>query len=151
TGRHQGGFKSFQGTWQLVADKPESSRIIAEIAMDSTWTDTERLTGHLKSPDFFDVGKFPKSTFETTGISTGSGGAKASGATHTISGNLTLHGVTKSIQFPVKLAVTPETASLESEFSINRKDFGINYPGMANDLIRDDVVIKLTIRASRKA
>ena len=118
--------------------------------MGSTWTDTDRLTGHLKSPDFFDVAKFPKSTFETTGITKGNTDAKAKDATHTVTGNLTLHGVTKSIQFPARIGVTPDAATLDSEFFLNRKDFQINYPGMANDLIRDEVVINLAIRAPRK-
>ena len=74
--------------------------------MDSIWTDTEKLTGHLKSADFFDVAKFPKSTFESTEIKAGSSDAKAKDATHTVTGNLTLHGVTRSIQFPAKIAVT---------------------------------------------
>ncbi len=151
TGHHNGGFKSFEGTWNLVPEKPESSKLSAEIAMDSVWTDTDKLTGHLKSPDFFDVAKFPKSTFESTEIKPGSSDAKAKDATHTVSGNLTLHGVTKSIQFPAKIAVTSDAATLNSEFFLNRKDFGINYPGMANDLIRDEVVLKLAIRAAKKS
>ena len=119
--------------------------------MDSLFTDADRLTGHLKSPDFFDVAKHPKSTFESTAIKPGSTDAKAKDATHTVTGNLMLHGVTKSIQFPVKLGVTPESATLDSEFFINRKDFGISYPGMTNDLIRDEVVIRLGVRAPRKS
>ena len=111
--------------------------------MDSVWTDTEKLTGHLKSADFFDASKFPKSTFESTEIKAGSSDAKAKDATHTVTGNLTLHGVTRSIEFPAKIVVSPDSASLDSEFFINRKDFGIIYPGMANDLIRDQVVLKL--------
>lgn len=150
SGSHNGGFKSFKGTWALVADKPESSRISAEVDMDSTWSDSEKLTGHLKAADFFDVAKYPTASFESTAIQPGSSDPKAKDATHTVRGNLALHGVTKSIEFPAKLAVTPKEASLDSEFFLNRKDFGIVYPGMANDLIRDEVVIKLAIRAPRK-
>jgi polyisoprenoid-binding protein YceI len=150
TGSHNGGFKSFQGTWALVADKPESSLISAEIAADSVWTDTDKLTGHLKSPDFFDVAKFPTASFQSTEIRKGSSDAKAKDATHTVTGDLSLHGVTKSIQFPAKLSVSPKEAALDSEFFLNRKDFGIVYPGMANDLIRDEVVIRLGIHAPRK-
>lgn len=150
TGSHNGSFQSFQGTWYLVPEKLESSVLTARVETDSLTTDTEKLTGHLKSPDFFDVAKFPAATFDSTGISPGNSDAKAKDATHTITGNLTLHGVTKSIQFPAKLTVDPETATLESEFFLNRKDFGINYPGMADDLIRDEVVVKLAIHAPRK-
>jgi polyisoprenoid-binding protein YceI len=151
TGSHNGGFKSFQGTWDLVPAKPEDSRIHAEIAMDSTFTDADKLTGHLKSKDFFDVAAFPTSTFESTEIKAGSSDAKAKDATHTVTGNLTLHGVTKSIQFPAKIAVASDSATLDSEFSINRKDFGITYAGMTNDLIREGVVIRLSVRAAKKS
>jgi len=58
--------------------------------------------------------------------------------------------VKKSISFPATIQVSPDSVSANAEFSINRKDFGINYPGKADDLIRDGVVIKLTIKAPRK-
>jgi polyisoprenoid-binding protein YceI len=150
TGKHEGGFKSFSGIWGLLPEKVENSVLNAEIDMSSTWADNDKLTGHLKSHDFFDVAKFPKSTFESTEITKGSTDTKYKDATHTVTGNLMLHGVTKSIQFPAKIAVTADAASMDSEFFLNRKDFQINYPGMANDLIRDEVVIKLAIRAERK-
>jgi polyisoprenoid-binding protein YceI len=145
TGKHDGGFKQFKGTLDLVRDKLESSQITAEIDMNSIYTDTGNLTNHLKSADFFDVAKFPAATFVTTGIESGSHDAKAKDATHTVTGNLTLHGVTKSISFPSKIALAGDKFNLDSEFFINRKDFGINYPGKANDLIRDEVVIKLAV------
>jgi polyisoprenoid-binding protein YceI len=104
-----------------------------------------KLTEHLKTPDFFDVAKFPDAKFVSTEIR--AGGDK--GASHTVTGNLTMHGVTKSVTFPATIAVTADTASVDSDFSINRKDFGINYAGAADNLIRDDVVIKLTIRATK--
>jgi len=145
TGKHDGGFKQLKGTLDLVREKLESSRITADIDMNSIYTDTGNLTNHLKSADFFDVAKFPTATFVTTGIESGSHDAKAKDATHTVTGNLTLHGVTKSISFPSKIAVAGDKFNLDSEFFINRKDFGINYPGKANDLIRDEVVIKLAV------
>jgi polyisoprenoid-binding protein YceI len=145
TGSHNGGFKLFKGTFEVVPTKLESSKITAEIDTNSIFTDTDRLTNHLKSPEFFDVAKFPTSTFVSTGIEAGVKDPKAKDATHTVTGNLTLHGITKSISFPAKIAVSGDKATLDSEFFINRKDFGITYPGKANDLIRDEVVIKLAV------
>ena len=150
TGSHTGGFKLFKGTFDVVPTKLESSKITAEIDTNSIFTDTDGLTNHLKSPEFFDVAKFPTSTFVSTGIEAGSKDPKAKEATHTVTGNLTLHGVTKSISFPAKIAVSGDNATLDSEFFINRQDFGITYPGKANDLIRDEVVIKLAIHTSVK-
>ena len=67
-----------------------------------------------------------------------------------ITGDLTLHGVTKRISFPATVAVSDAQVQASSEFSINRKDFGINYPGMQDDLIRDLVVIKLSLALPRQ-
>ncbi|MFO0954626.1 MAG: YceI family protein [Isosphaeraceae bacterium] len=145
TGSHSGGFKTFSGSAELSSDQSSLAKVSVEIDMGSTWSDDERLTGHLKSPDFFDVAKNPKATFVSTEIKPG--GEK--GATHTITGNLTLHGVTKSLSFPATVAVKDGALSLNSEFALNRKDFAINYPGRANDLIRDEVVIKLDVKAKK--
>ena len=109
--------------------------------MKSTWADNDKLAGHLKSPDFFDVEKFPVTMFTTTSI-------EPDGAMHKVTGNLNLHGVTKSISFPATIQIAAETVTVKAEFAINRKDFNINYPGKSDDLIRDNVVLKLDIKAT---
>jgi polyisoprenoid-binding protein YceI len=60
-----------------------------------------------------------------------------------------MHGVTKSITFPAKIAAAADAVTVESTFSINRKDFGINYAGASDNLIRDDVVLHLNVRATK--
>ncbi len=144
TGSHDGGFKVFHGSVELASDRPEIVKISADIDMDSLWSDADKLTAHLKTPDFFDVPKYPKATFVTTEIKPG--GDKD--ATHTITGNLTLHGVTKSITFPATLSVTDGEATIRSEFFIKKSDFGMTYGGPGN-VIRDEVVIKLDVKAPR--
>ena len=144
TGSHNGSFQTFSGEIDY-AGAPENSRVNITMQTDSLTADDPKLTEHLKTADFFDVAKFPQATFVSTEIKPG--GEK--GATHTVTGNLTLHGVTKAITFPATIAVTPDTATVDSSFSINRKDFGINYAGASDNLIRDDVVLKLTIRADK--
>jgi len=147
TGSHSGGFKSF--TAEAVVDPAKKTLLdfSATIDMNSTWSDNDNLTGHLKNQDFFDVPKFPSSAFRTTKVAAG-GDAKLAGSNTMITGNLTLHGVTKQIAFPAKVEVAESGAvKLESEFAINRKDFGIVYGGKADDLIRDEVVIKLAVKA----
>jgi polyisoprenoid-binding protein YceI len=141
TGSHKGAFEKFSGTIDFNG-QPEKSKVTITIDTASVTTDTPDLTKHLKTADFFDVAKYPEAKFESTEIKPG--GEK--GATHTVTGNLTLHGVTKSITFPATIAVTPEAITVESTFAINRKDFGINYAGAADNLIRDDVVLTLHIR-----
>jgi len=113
----------------------------------ATFTDTDDLTKHLQTGDFFESAKFPKASFASTKIVSDS----AKGANnYTVTGDLELRGVKKSVTFPATIVVDNSNVSVKSEFSINRKDFGIVYAGKADDLIRDDVVIKLDLNASRK-
>jgi polyisoprenoid-binding protein YceI len=144
TGSHNGSFQKFSGE-VAYAGAPEKSRVSVTIDSASINADDPKLTEHLKTPDFFDVAKFPQATFVSTEIKPG--GDK--GASHTVTGNLTMHGVTKSVTFPATINVTPDVATVDSTFSINRKDFGITYAGAADNAIRDDVVLKLTIRANK--
>lgn len=145
TGKHDGGFGTFKGTVDVVDGAPEKSKVDVDIEADSLTSDTEKLTGHLKSPDFFDTKAHPKATFVSTEIK--KGGDK--GATHTVTGNLTIKGITKSVTFPATISLGADTANVDAEFAINRRDFSLNYAGMPNDLIRDDVVIKLAIRGKK--
>ena len=144
TGKHNGSFGDFSGQVDYTGN-PETSRVNITIKTDSLTTDTPDLTKHLKTADFFDVAKYPEATFVSTAIKPGG----ENGATHTVTGNLTLHGTTKAVTFPATINVTPDAATVESSFSLNRKDFGINYAGAADNLIRDDVVLTLHVRATK--
>ena len=144
TGSHNGSFGAFSGQIDYNGT-PEQSRVNITIKANSITTDTPDLTKHLKTADFFDVAKYPEASFVSTAIKAGGEG----GATHTVTGNLALHGVTKSITFPATINVTPDVATVDSTFSINRKDFGINYAGAADNAIRDNVVLTLKIRAHK--
>jgi polyisoprenoid-binding protein YceI len=146
TGKHEGKFQKVSGTIALAGGKAEGSKISIEVDTSTVKTDQEKLDGHLKSPDFFDVAKFPKATFTSTQIK--AGGEK--GATHTITGDLDLHGVKKTLTFPATITVGADAVTGNAEFSINRKDFGIVFPGKPDDLIRDDVLLKLALKAPRK-
>lgn len=147
TGKHDGGFKQFTGAIDLVNNKAEESQVAIDIDMKSVFTDADGLTAHLQKEDFFAIEKFPKSSFVSTKIVADT----AKGAdNYTVTGDLEMRGVKKSITFPAKIAISPAEVTVNSEFSINRKDFGIAYAGKADDLIRDDVVLKLDMKAPRK-
>jgi polyisoprenoid-binding protein YceI len=145
TKSHNGSFKQFTGAIDLVANAVQDSRVAIDIETDSVVTDDEGLTKHLKTPDFFDVAKYPKATFTSTKIEPGAAG----GATPNVTGNFELHGVRKSITFPATIQLAADSVSVNAEFSINRRDFGIVYAGKVDDLIRDGVVIKLTLKVPR--
>lgn len=146
TRSHNGSFKQFSGTIDLLNSDPGQSVVSISIDTTSVVTDEDQLTGHLKTPDFFDVAKFPKATFVSTKIEPDT----ANGATHSVTGNFDLHGVKKSISFPATIQITPTSVSVNAEFAINRQDFKLTYPGKADDLIKDGVVIKLTLNVPRK-
>jgi polyisoprenoid-binding protein YceI len=142
TGSHAGGFTNFSGGLTVDGGKIVGSPEFT-IDMASTWADDARLTGHLQSADFFDVPNHPTTTFKVTAITPGA-------TNSTVTGNLTLHGIAKSVTFPAVISVAADAVSVKAEFAINRREFNINYAGRANDLIRDQVVIKLDLRAAPK-
>jgi polyisoprenoid-binding protein YceI len=124
----------------------------------------KKLLGHLKSADFFDVEKNPEGSFELTGVRPYQGTAvkdstdarqeqiskyRVTDPTHMVSGNLTLKGVTKNVEFPARITVSGDNATAIAKFNINRKDWGIVYPGKPDDLIRDAVHLGISIKAEK--
>jgi polyisoprenoid-binding protein YceI len=141
TGSHNGGFNKFSGELLVGTDgKLTDAGNKVEIETASLWTDNDRLTGHLKSPDFFDAQKFPTSTFVSTKVS-------AQGTNAVITGDLTLHGITKQVSFPAAVQVDNDSVKVRADFSINRFDFEMKYAGKADDLIRKEVVLKIDVTA----
>ena len=125
TGKHDGGFKQFSGAIDLAGNKPEDSKVSVEIDMTSVFTDAEDLTEHLKTADFFDVAKYPKSTFTSTKIVPDT----AKGANnYTVTGDFEMHGTKKAITFPATITVNDSAVEVKSEFAVNRKDFGSSMP-----------------------
>ena len=143
TGKHEGGFGIFGGIIELTGSDPTRSRVRAEVDMTSLTTTPEKLVGHLKSPDFFAVEEFPRAIFVSTSI-------QKAGAGYSVTGTLTLHGVSRSLVFPATITVTGPEVTVNAEFALNRKDFGIVYPGKPDDLIADDVTLKLELHAKKK-
>jgi polyisoprenoid-binding protein YceI len=141
TGSHKGGFKKFAGEFKVANGKIADTGNKVIIDTTSLWADNDRLAGHLKSPDFFNVAQFPTAIFESSSVT--------SGATNsTVTGNLTLHGVTKQITFPATIKVNDAAVEVAAEFFINRFDFEMKYAGKADDLIRKEVVLKLNVKAA---
>lgn len=145
-GSHDGGFKTFAGSFTIDPANKTVSGVDAKIDMNSTWSDNEKLTSHLKNKDFFEVETYPEARFISTAVKP----SATEGATHEVTGNFTLHGVTKSITFPATIAVTDEAVTLDSQFVIKRGDFQIVYGNVGDNAIRDEVVIKLALKGIRE-
>jgi polyisoprenoid-binding protein YceI len=141
TRSHDGGFRAFRGEIVLVGGDPTASRVAVEIDTTSLWADNRRLAAHLKSPDFFDVARYPEARFESASIT------RLEDA-YEVKGQIELHGVRKEIAFPASIEVGADDVRARAEFVIRRMDFGIEYPGLPDDLIRDEVVVRLELRAT---
>ena len=139
---HPGGFSSF--TMDATVDADQLRAVSATVEMGSVYSDAEKLTGHLQSPDFFDVAQFGQATFKSSSVTPIAGAAEGA-ANVTIAGTMSLHGVSKDLSVPATFAKNPAGGhSLSAEFTINRQDFGITYPGKPDDLIKDAVLIKVS-------
>lgn len=121
-----GNFKSFDAT--INSSKPDFSDATFDITADmaSINTDIEQRDAHLKSPDFLDAEKYPTLTFKSTSFK------KVSGKNYKLSGNLTMHGVTKPVTIDVVINGTttnPQSkktvAGIKFTGKIKRSDFGI--------------------------
>ena len=143
----RGMFAQPTGTVFLDEAAPANSKIQAAINVNAITTGVEERDTHLKSPDFFDVAKYPAITFVSTAVS------RSSATSYAVTGNLTMHGVTK----PVTLAVTASPPfnhaggirrGIEATASVNRKDFGLRweFPGEGAGVVVGDH-IQITINA----
>jgi polyisoprenoid-binding protein YceI len=135
-------FKSYDAT--ITAAKPDFSDAKFQITIQtaSVTTDNDQRDKHISSADFFDVATYPAITFTSTGIT------KTSDKHYKLTGNLTLHGVTKpasfdlwyrgTIQNPMSKA---DDAGFQLTGTIKRADFnfGSKFP---NAVVSDDVTIK---------
>ena len=118
-----GAFWDVSGTVVYDPEKPETSSINISIAVESLDTNNERRDGHIKSPDFLDAKQFPVLTFESTAVKDA-----GDGEFH-VTGNFTLHGVTRVITVPATLVgAVPNPRSgtnmlgFETRFTIDRTE-----------------------------
>ena len=122
-----------------------------------------KLLGHLKSPDFFEVEKYPDATFVITSVKPFTGTVadstdprqediseyKVSNPTHTVSGNLTVKGITKNIEFPARITVSGNSVDALAKFNIDRSQWNIVYPGKPDDLIRNAIHLGIALKAAK--
>ncbi|MDI9929341.1 YceI family protein [Rhodococcus sp. IEGM 1354] len=147
----RGRFQNFTGTVTVAADGTPS--VDAEIDVTSITTDNEQRDGHLKTADFFEVEKFPTATFKSTSV-------KADGGNFVVTGDFTLHGVTKSIDLKLEFngvnagMGNGPVAGFEASTTINRKDFGISIDMPLEGggaVVGDKIALNLDIEAGLQA
>ena len=147
-----GKFTDFAGTIQVDRDKPESSTVDFTVQATSIDTSEPRRDQHLRSADFFDVANNPTITFKSTSI-------KANGKdSWLVTGDFTMHGVTKSVVLPVTLLgegkdpMGNEKMGLETGLTINRKDYGLTWNKALETggvLVGEEVKVQIAIEANK--
>jgi polyisoprenoid-binding protein YceI len=145
----RGQFTNVAGTVALDERDLTKSTVEAIIDAASVSTQVADRDTHLKSPDFFDVAKYPAITFKSTKI------AKAGKGAYKVTGDLTLHGVTRPVTLDA--TVTPEVKGMYGETRrgiaattrISRKDFGLTWNKLveAGPAVGDEVAIALDLEA----
>jgi len=146
----KGEFKGIKGTLKL--NRADSTQSEVEISIDAATVDTgdAQRDGHLKSGDFFDVEKFPVVTFTSSRF------VKNTNGTITVSGDLTIHGVTRNVDLEVEGPSAPmkdpwgnTRIGLSAIARINRKDFGLTWNAALETggiLVGEEVNITLDVQ-----
>jgi polyisoprenoid-binding protein YceI len=149
-----GRFADFSGTIAIDRAALQKSSVEFTVQTASITTNTPDRDKHLRSADFFDVEQFPTITFKSTGVAQGK-----SQDTFNVSGDLTIHGVTKRVLLPVNFlgtALDPqkkERAGFEINTKLNRIDYGITWNRNMNPggvLLADDVDIAISLEAVKQ-
>lgn len=153
----KGRFDKVTGTVNLDDKNPTKSTV--EITIDPSTIDTHeaKRDGHLKSPDFFDVAKFPIITFKSTKIE------KAGKAKFKVTGDLNMHGVTKPVTLTVEGPTPPQknimsgamNSGVSATGKLNRKDWGLTWnkplEAAGGVLVGDEVTLNIDLELASKS
>lgn len=146
----RGTFAAFSGTVEIAEDRLAST-VTASVEMASVQTGDEGRDAHLRTGDFFDVEQYPTMTFVSTGI-------RPDGDDFVLTGDLTIKGVTRSVEFELEYegaSTDPwgnQKIGFSAETEINRKDFGLEWNVALETggvLVGEKVKIQLDIQAVR--
>jgi polyisoprenoid-binding protein YceI len=147
-----GRFKQFSGKVMLDDANLTKSEVDITIKPESIDTDDAKRDEHLRSPEFFDVKKFPTLTFKSTKI------AKAGGNKYKLTGDLTIHGVTKTetldavLSEPIKNPWGKMVRSVKLTGKVKRSDFGLKWNKTLETggvLVGDDVNLDIQVEIDK--
>lgn len=161
TGQHNGTVAVKSGMIQAAAGKVAAGKFVLNmnsiVVLDMPATDefNAKLLGHLKSDDFFAVEKNPEAQFEIVKVEAATDAA--SGNNSTVTGNLTIKGISKSITFPANIAIEPAQLTAKAEFNIDRTEWDIKYGSgkffqdLGDKMINDEFTVKFNLLAKAAA
>lgn len=149
TGSHSGTVSVSAGEFIVAGDKISSGSFSIDMTSITEVENSQRLIGHLKSPDFFNVEEFATASFEVTGTNSSNGKIN-------LSGNLTIKGIQKDISFPITVVKENNTLTLSSEtFTIDRTRWDIKYKSktifgdLGDKFINDEIELKVSVKATK--
>ena len=146
-----GKFDDFEGKIQFDEGNLENSSVEVTIKTASVNTGVEMRDKDLRSPNFFDAEKFPEITFKSKSVK------RTSDTTGEVTGDLTMHGVTKEVVLKVELLGKgagmqgKTTSGWEAKTSVKRSEFGLSWNKMieGTQVVGDDVDIDLQLEANK--
>lgn len=151
TRSHVCAFPSWAGTLDPGQGTPETATLAFAVDTTSVTCDPDesgpmkdRFLEAIRGEDFLNVDAFPEATFRSTSIVAG-----ADGGSYDVTGDLTIRGITRQIAFPAQVTVEPGAVSATAEFSLDRRDWELVYPGKPDDLVRDAFVLRVALSGAR--
>ena len=141
----RGNFEEFEGSAVVDQANPAASVVKAVIKTASVNTGNADRDGHVRGDDFFSVEQFPEMTFESTSFD-------IQGDSGTVTGDLTLKGITKPVTLDVEIFGVEEDpfgntrVGFEASTKINRKDFGVDFQaplGSGGVLVSEQITIQI--------
>ncbi len=150
----RGRFSDFDGTIEFDAAAPERSSVRFTVKTTSIDTNEPKRDEHLRSPDFFEVEKFPTMRFASQRLE------KVGEGSYLVHGDLTIRDVTRTIALPVDFLGTArdpwgnEKIGFEAETTLNRKDYGLTWNAVLETggfLVGDEVKVSLSLQAAPAA
>ncbi len=148
-----GFFKSFEGSMETENEDFTDAKVEFSLDVDSIDTNQDQRDGHLKSPEFFDVGNFPKISFKSTSFT-------KEGDDYTLVGDLTIKDVTKPVTLEVEYGGIATDfygntkAGFEVTGKINRKDFGLTWDGVTEAgsvVLGSDIKLIINVQFAKQA
>jgi polyisoprenoid-binding protein YceI len=150
----RGRFSDFAGTVRVDEEDARNSSVSLRIDAASVETNSSDRDQHLRSDDFFAVATFPTIAFDSSRV------VRTGADTYDVTGTLTIRGIAQEITLPVSSLGTAKDpwgnarAGFETELTINRKDFGLNWNAALETggfLVGDEVRISVSIQAIAEA
>lgn len=147
TGSHNGSFQKFSGEIDHIGDDPTKGHVRIDIDMSSVTTEDPKLTNHLKTPDFFDVAKFPQARFNSTRVERTQAADRLK-----VTGDLTIRNVTRPLTLEVTILKSGKnprtdvaTVGFNATGKLKRSDFGL---GAFVPQVGDEITLQVTCQGA---